>query len=251
MSRNGIIWRIIGVVIVLAAMTGAIFWGYTMRPAGQVCRSVQYIIEDRDERLYVTEQELDQVLRAAERYPVDKALDRGVLHGIEQTIVRHPMIRTAECYATPRSDVRIRITQRVPLLRVVNPGDSYLVDTDRKVMPIRAAVKDSVLVVSGAVGVQMATKQMADFACWLQDKPYWKKRISHVVIQSPRMVYLYLRKDAAEEAHAIRIALGPIANYEKKLKKMQAFIANSADPIQDKQYIEYDLRFHGQVIGRY
>lgn len=245
-----VVWQVIGVLVVVAMMTGAIMWGYTMRPTEQECRAISYIIEDRNQRLYVTEKELDQVLRTADIHPVGKHLDRGVLHRIEQTILQHPMVRTAECYTTPRSDIRVRITQRVPLLRVLTPGDTYLVDTDRKVMPSRAAVKDSVLVVTGAIGVQMATRQMADFARWLQDKPYWQKRIDHVAVQSPKMVYLYLRSEAAQEAHAQRIALGPMNGYAEKMQKMQTFIANSGEAIRDKQYTEYDLRYQGQVIGR-
>jgi len=249
-GRAKIIWQTVGVVIVLAAITGAVVWGYTMRPTERSCTSIQYIIEDKDERLYVTEQELDQLLRTAEIHPVGQSLDRGVLHRIEQTVVRHPMIRTAECYATPRNDVRVRITQRVPLLRVVNPGDTYFVDTDRKVMPSRAAVKDSVLVVTGAVGVQMATRQLADFSSWLQHHAYWQRRIDHVAVLSPRMVCLYLRPEAAQEAHAKRIILGPMNGYERKLAKMRTFLDNSREAICEKQYTEYDLRYKGQVVGR-
>ena len=244
------VWQIIGVVIVAAAMAGAVMWGYTMRPAERVCGGISYIIEDKDERLYVTERELDQVLQTAELHPVGKKIDKGVLHRIEQTIGHHPMVRTAECYTTPRDEVRVRITQRVPLLRVLIPGDTYLVDTDRKVMPARAAVKDDVMIATGAVGVQMATRQLADFAVWLQSEPYWEKKIDHVTVQSPKMVHLYLRSDAAHEAHARRLALGTIYGYERKMKKMRTFLDNSAEAIREKQYDEYDLRYKGQVIGR-
>lgn len=245
-----LVWQIIGVLVVVAMMVGAVLWGYAMRPTDHPCRSITYIIEDRDERLYLTEQELDQILRTSGLHPVDKPLDRGVLYRIEQTINHHPMVRTAECYTTPLNDVRVRITQRIPLVRVVNPGDSYFIDTDRKVMPSRAAIKDSVLMVTGAVGVQMVTKQLADVALWLQDEPYWQRRIDHVTVQSPKMIYLYLRNGAAQEAHARRIALGTLNGYERKMKKMRTFLENSEEAIRDKQYIEYDLRFKGQVIGR-
>ncbi len=245
-----IVWQIIGVLIVVSMLTGAIVWGYTMRPAERPCGAVTFIIADRDQRLYVTEGELDQLLRTAEIHPVGKALDHGVLHRIEQTVKRHPMVRTAESYASPRNEVRVRITQRVPLLKVVVPGDAYFIDTDRKVMPSRAAIKDTVLTATGAVGVQIATGQLADFAEWLQEHPYWQIRINHVAVHSPRMVYLYLRPKAAEEAHAQRIVLGTIHGYEQKMQKMRTFLENSGEAIRDKNYTEYDLRYEGQVIGR-
>lgn len=232
------------------AMLTAVVWGYRMRPMDKPCRSIQYIIEDRQSRLYVTERELDQLLRTSDIHPVGRSMDPGVLHRMEQTIVQHPMIRTAECYVTPRAEVKVRVTQRVPLLKVTKPGEEYYIDTDRKVMPARNSVKDSVLVATGAVGIQIATKQLGDFAEWLQDQPYWRRRIDHVAVQSPQMIYLYLRKAAKEESHASRLVLGSMREYASKLQKMRTFLENSADPIKDKQYIEYDLRYHGQVIGR-
>ncbi len=234
----------------MALMVSAVVWGFFMRPTNTPCSSIQYIIEDRDERLYVTESELDQLLRTADIHPVGKPLDRGVLQRIENAVARHPMVRTAECFSTPRNDVRVRLTQRVPLLRVVNPGDTYLIDADRKVMPSRAAVKDSVLVVTGTVGVQTASKQMADFAFWLREHTYWQRRIDHVSVQSPLMVTLYLRTEAAQEAHAKRLVMGTMTDFGQKLKKMRTFLENSGDAIREKQYTEYDLRYKGQIIGR-
>lgn len=234
-----------GVVIVSAMMIAAVWMGYRMRPTDVPCKALEYIVADRAQRMYLTPQELDQLLQEDKCYPVGRPLDRGVLHRIETSVSRHPMVRTAECYATPRHEVKVRITQRVPLLRVVKPGDTFFIDADRKVMQARAAVKDSVLIATGAVGVQIASNQLADFAEWLQDNSYWRKRIDHVHVQSPQMIYLYMRNGQP------RVAIGSMHRYEKKLAKMRTFLENSAEAVQDKHYTEYDVRFKGQVIGRY
>jgi hypothetical protein len=141
--------------------------------------------------------------------------------------------------------MRVRITQRVPLLRVQTPGDTYFIDCDRRVMPVRAAVKDSVLIARGAVGVQIASRQLADFAEWLEDEPYWKKHVAYIYVQSPQMVYLYLRGTIVPRA-----LIGPMRGYESKLKKLRTFLENGAEAIQDKHYREVDLRYKGQVVGR-
>ena len=217
-----------------------------MRPTDSVCGSLTYIIEDRAERLYVTEAELDRVLQAKDIYPVGRQLDLVSLHKIEKTIVAHPMVRTAECYLTPRNEVRIRLTQRVPLLRVQTPTDVYFIDTDRKVLPAREAIQDKVLLATGTLGVQIASGPLADFAQWLQDEPYWRERVHHVYVASPQMVYIYLRGE-----NQPRVAMGNMWNYEKKLAKLRVFIEKGAEATKDKNYTELDLRFKGQVIGRY
>ena len=242
MSKARIIWTTIGVGIVAAMLITAVVWGYKMRPIDKPCASIEYIIEDRAERLYVTENELHQVLREEHLDPVGRPLDALSLYRIEKAILRHPMVRTAECYITPRNDVKVRLTQRIPLLRVQTAAETYFIDTDRKIMQARAAVRDSVLVVTGNVGTQMATSQLADFALWLQDNTYWRKRVHHLYVQNTQMVFLY--------AQGERVVLGPMRGYESKLAKLRTFNENSAEATKDKEYTELDLRFKGQVIGR-
>lgn len=226
-------------------LIAAAVWGYKMRPTDAPCVSLEFVIEDKAERMYVTEAELDGVLRAEGIHPVGNRTDRLSLHKIEQTIQRHPMVRTAECYSTPRHEVRVRLTQRVPLLRVQMPGDTYFIDTDRRVMQARAAVKDRVPVATGAIGVHAAAGVLADFAQWLQDNAYWNARVHHIHVQSPQMVYLFLKGEDMP-----RVVLGPMYGYERKLAKLRTFIENSGEATQDKHYTELDVRFRGQVIGR-
>lgn len=248
-----------GVSLTVAILLAATIWGYKMRPTDEPCLSLSYSIEDFEERQYVTPGDLNAILMANDIYPIGKPLDAMTLHRIEKTILAHPMVRTAECYVTPRNEVRVLLTQRIPLLRVQVPGDTYLIDTDRRVMQARAVVKDSVLVVTGTVGVQMASGLLADFAEWLQDEAYWQKRIHHIYVASPQMVYLYLmangrmangREANGRMANGERVVMGNMRDYEKKLAKLHTFFENRVEAIQDKEYYEYDVRFHGQVIGR-
>lgn len=239
-----IIWKSVGVSIVLAILIAATVWGCMMRPSEAPCASLEYIIEDRADRLYLTEAELTSELQSKGLYPVGVSQNILSLHRIEQTILRHPMVRTAECYLTPRQEMKIRLTQRVPLLRVQMPGETYLIDTDRRVMESRVAVTDSVLTVKGAVGVQMAAGSLADFAKWLQRNAYWREKIAYVGVQSPQMIYLYMKEDRT------RVVLGRMSGYERKLKKLRTFYENSPEEIKAKSYTELDIRFKGQVIGR-
>lgn len=245
MSTARIIWTGVGVGLTVVILLTATVWGYRMRPTDEPCRSLTYIIEDIDERQYVTPGDLNAILMANELYPIGRPLDAMTLHRIETTIAHHPMVRTAECYMTPQNDMRVRLTQRVPLLRVNVPGDAYIIDTDRRVMQARAVVRDSVMLVTGAVGVQMASGPLADFAQWLQDEPYWRQRIRYVYVASPQMIYLYIRGEKAT-----RIVMGNLRNYESKLAKLRTFLENSEEATRDKEYYEYDVRFRGQVIGR-
>ena len=235
--------------MVVLLLIVAASWGKRETPSTSVCRSIAYIVEDADERMYVTSDELSLLLQKEEVYPVGKAQNIISLQGIEQAIRQHDMVRTAECYMTPRQEVKVRLTQRVPLLRVQTPGEAFLIDEDRKVMPAKAVVKDKVLVANGAVGVQIASNELADFALWLQSNRYWRRRVHHVYVQTPQMVYVYLKNDTSAYAGE-RVLMGPMKEYERKLAKLRTFFEKGEEAIQDKNYTELDVRFKGQVIGR-
>ena len=240
-----IIWTCIGVGVVASLLIAAAWWGVRMRPTDRPCAAIEFVIEDITERTYVTAAELNELLRSRGLDPVGKPIDRTILHRIEKTVGDHSMVRPAECYITAHYVVRVHVTQRVPLLRVQIPADTYFIDTDRRVMQARASVRDRVTVATGAVGVQMAAGPLADFAQWLQQTPYWKERIHHIQVQSPQMVYIYLN-----DPNAPRVVLGTMRGYESKLDKLRTFFDNCPPEIREKKYSELDLRFHGQVIGR-
>ena len=248
MSRVAhIIWGIIGIVITVALLVAATVWGYQSRPTDEPCTALEYNITDSDERLYLSETELTALLQQADIYPVGRKLNIVSLQRIENAILRHPMVRTAECYLTPRHVVRVRLTQRVPVLHVQTAMENYYIDSDRKVMPSRNAIRDQVLLVTGTVGVQAASGVLANFALWLDEEPYWKERIHHLELKSPQMVYVYYRDNGKIE----KAVLGSMHDYARKLRKFRIFLQNRPPDIQEKNYTEYDLRFKGQVIGRY
>lgn len=238
-----IVWKSIGISLVSAMLIAAVVWGYLMTPTQTPCASITYIVEDGKNRMYLTADELSAKLRTEDLYPVGRQQNIVSLHRIERSIAAHPMVRTSECYLTPRDEVMVRLTQRVPVMRVQVPGDTYFIDTDRRVMQYRSTVTDSVLLVTGAVGVQMASSQLADFAEWLQGNKYWRTRIDHLYVASPHMIYIYMRNRE-------RVVLGSMYGYERKLRKLRTFYENSGAALEDKQYTELDIRFRGQVIGR-
>jgi cell division protein FtsQ len=113
-------------------------------------------------------------------------------------------------------------------------------------MPIRASIKDKVLVVTGSVGEQVASSALADFAEWVQKKSFWQEKIHYVHMKTPQIMVLYLRGD-----NEPRIMMGPIRGYESKLNKLRTFLENGQQAIGDKKYYEIDVRFNGQVIARF
>ena len=210
-----------------------------------MCPSLTYKFQDADERMYVSESELDSLLRREEVYPVGKHIDRLAIHRIEGVIDRHPMIERAECFTTPMYEVKVNIRQRTPLLEVRTPIERYYIDTHHMIMPWREEIKDDVLLVTGAVGPQAASSQLAEMAEWLQENDYWRERIHHIHMRTPMMAVL----DPDDKSQP-QVVIGTLYDFPRKLNKLRIFRENSAEATQDKHYRELDIRFKGQVIAR-
>ena len=58
MSKAQIIWKSIGLSIMVVLLVGAAVVGFQMTPTGAPCVSLRYTIEDADERMYLSEAEL-------------------------------------------------------------------------------------------------------------------------------------------------------------------------------------------------
>ena len=213
--------------------------------AGQrTCHSLTITIEDSDERQYVGEEELTKLIRTNSLYPVARPIVSISTDAIERVIRSHDMVRTAECYLTTDNGVRIRLTQRVPLVRVVTANESYFVDTDRKIMPVRASVTTPVITATGNIGTRMAQEELSDFVEWLLSERYWRERIASIEVRNPKLVLLHQKSGQA------CIVLGEWAQAPAKLRKLREWYKKAPEGVDISVYKEVDIRYNHQVVGR-
>ena len=208
-----------------------------------VCRQLVVNITDKEQRYFITEREIASTLSQNGVEVVGKDMESIETQQIENIVRSHKIVRTAECYKTQRGDVRIDLTQRVPLLRVTTPAESYFIDTDRKRMPVRAGINTKVIPVNGHVGLQMAQNEIADFVIWLQDNTYWASRITGIDVKEGKQFVL-------RQQDGSYILLGGLDNYKQKLRRLRIFLEEKEKGAEIPQYKEFDLRYKEQVIGR-
>ena len=230
---------VVGLVALLALAVGT----SRGKDREERCKELVCKIADEDERLYVSEQELFTLLKQHNAYPVGEYLHRINLQHMENIIRQHPMVRTAECYTAEDGTARIRVTQRVPLLKVVTADEAYYIDTDRRKMPLRSSIHDTVPVAMGKVGFEMASTVLADFAEWVQEDDYWRARIEAIDVRLPRQVCI--KQNGKQED----LMIGDLMGYEGKLEKAEVFYRRTAS-MEKPRYRTLDLRYQGQVVAR-
>ena len=230
-------------LVVALVIIGA-WWGLS-REDNRVCRHLSIRIEDARERQYIESSEVVILLRQKALYPVGIPMQQIPLQQMEEAVLSHHMVRTAQCYATSDSTIIVNLTQRIPLLKVTTATDSYYVDTDRERMPLSNKVKTDVIAVTGRVGERMAKDEIAEFVLWLQDNTYWSERIARIDILEGKQLLLY------QTDNQPRIMLGRLDEYEDKLHRVRLFQETLPVKLPDApKYKELDVRYKGQVVGR-
>lgn len=231
----------LGTGLVLLVLTAGI-GSYNHRP-DPLCETVSIVLTDSAERRFVTEDEMRSYLRQQSLWPVGEKMSDISCARIESSLLNHPMLRTAECYKRPHGELVILLSQRRPLMRV-EADEFYYVDTDRRIMPLRASVDVPVIVVKGHIGKQQALGEMFDFVCQLRQMPYWKDEITLIRVVNPKHIEL------EQPSHKYTIILGSIDNAEQRLQQLHTLYTKGFDHIGWPDYKQIDLRFNGQIVGR-
>ena len=242
MNRVG---RIIGLTLLMAIAVTALILALTL-PAKKadplLCQTCHIVIEDEQERQYLTETELMQLLQNKHLYPVGKCVDSLSLHAIEELVLEHPMVRTSQCYITPQGQLYVCLSQRVPLLKVITGQNTYFVDTDRLYMPSRSSITTKVLSVTGQPTEAMTCGPLAEMALWLQRNSFWSERIKQIYVRDENYISL-IQNDGP------RLILGKTDDYRRKMSKLQTFYEQYPAPQDSIPYSALDARFLGQVVG--
>ncbi len=238
--------RIVLLSIGLTVLTGYMLWAVFFAPdlkKEQVCSNVSVVIEDSLSRRFLTAAEVRQVIRKAGLDPVGLTTQEVDVQKIETCVDSIGVVRKSECYFLQNGELRIRVEQRLPKLRVINE-ENYYVDSDRRIMPATSQTACHVPVVTGRVSKRMATEEIFDFVDWLEDNDFWNAQVEQINVRVNHDVELVPRVGG----HII--LLGQLDNYPAKLRKLKVLYTDGFTKIGWCDYRELDLRYQNQVIGR-
>lgn len=237
-----IILVVIATICCVALLVGGILC--SRRVDVSPCTKVHIVILDSLYRKNVSIQELEEYLIVNERYGLGQPMDQIDCYAIEQLLLQHDMIRTADCYKTAYGALCINLTQRVPIYAFKVGEQVRLVDSDRRIMPCRTGMDTNLILLTGVINEQTIRNEYFDFVSWLLEDPYWNVRMQNIHVQDPKNIVL------TEKGQSYRILLGSLDGYTNKLKRLHDLYAKAFEQIGYPECKELDLRFNGQVVER-
>jgi cell division protein FtsQ len=184
---------------------------------------------------------------------------------IEKALNSHPDIANAEVYLSIDGIMKVDVTQRRPVVRIINAdGDSYYIDSNGKLMPLSDKYSAKVLVVNGAIAEPYSKRykySIADIgrdsvlnassildevfamANYIKADEFWRAQIQQIYVNSDRdMEIVPLAGDQ-------RIVFGDTTDMADKFNKLMIFYQQGLNTTGWwNKYSTINLKFKNQIV---
>ena len=206
------------------------------------CAGMQIVVRDSLDKHFVNEADLSQILRKAGLDPMKRNMDEINTEKIESVLQKNDMIAEVEAYKTPSGKIKLEVTQKMPILRVMTADESYYIDHNGTTMPISRRYVAQVPIVTGYVEKEFARNELYKFALFLRENAFWDNQIEQICVFPNRDVELIPRLGR------FRIVLGPLTDFEEKLHKLKLFYDQAIPKVGWEKYSVINLEYKNQIV---
>lgn len=202
---------------------------------------------------FIEREEIDAVLKHSQGTLIGRKLEDINLQAIEKKIISNPYIARAIVYADMDGVIHIEITQRQPILRVINAGgQDYYIDRDGLKMPVSPNFTANVLVANGNIMERFSgrvdtliTKLAADLyetALFIKRDTLWDAQIEQLFVDDKMDIELIPRVGNQ------RILLGSADSLQVKMRNLLAFYKQAMPKVGWDTYKTINIKYTNQVV---
>ena len=207
-----------------------------------LCQGIEIIVRDSLDKHFVNESDLISLLKRDGLSPLKKKLSAINTDSIEKHLIKNEMISEAEVYKTPSGKIKLEVTQKMPILRVMSANGAYYVDNKGTTMPISQRYVAHVPIATGYMEKEFAENELYEFALFLQDNEFWNNQIEQICVFPNKEVELFPR------VGRFRIVLGSLDDFEEKLNKLRLFYDQAIPKVGWDKYSVIDLKYKNQIV---
>ena len=120
------------------------------KKAGVFCKDVKIYIPGN--QYFIDKEEVDNILKVHKHQLVGRNMESINLHDLENKLKANPFIESAKVYADMDGVIKVEISQRQPILRIMNQFDQdFYIDQHGLKIPMSANFTAKVLVANGYI----------------------------------------------------------------------------------------------------
>lgn len=208
----------------------------------RLCRGVDLHITDSLHFDLIDEEMVLGVLQEHSIDPVGLPLEEIDPEKIEATLLMHPLVGKVQCYKTAGDLLRINLSSKVPLVRVINNrGQDFYVDSKGEILTQRSLAVQ-LPVATGYIDRQFAANELLQVVRELDRSEFWKAQVEQINVTKDGQIELVPRVGD----HLL--ILGTADNVEQKLERLMNFYEKGLDNVGWNKYRSISVAYDGQVV---
>lgn len=208
----------------------------------QICTDVVIDIEQDKLDGFLDASEITNILTAAGVYPLSKPMSEIDARRVEETLVEHPLIETAQCYKAQCGHFCISLAQRIPVVRVLSDASGdYYVDSKGRIMP-DPGYHRNLIIATGSISRDYASAVLTPMANSIATNNFWSNQIVQLNVLPDETVEIVPRVGD----HILYI--GEADDVEHKLDRLEAFYRYGLTQTGWNKYSRISVEYSNQII---
>jgi len=249
------IWRylLIGSAWVISLGGLVVLMGFIgVKKSETVCKDVKIYIPGS--QYFIDRQEIDNILGIPNHAIIGSRMDDINIHDLEARLKANPFIEFAKVYADMDGVINVEISQRQPILRMMNRFDQdFYVDQHGLKLPLSANFTARVLVANGYIDELFANHvdtlhtalamELFKTADYIRKDSLWDAQIAELYVNKDHEIELVPRVGNN------RILIGDADSLDSKFHNLLIFYRKALPQVGWGAYKVINIKYANQVIG--
>jgi cell division protein FtsQ len=223
-----------------------------LKKAEVVCKDVKIYIPGN--QYFIDKDEVDNILGVSSHMLIGRKMENINIHDLENRLKANPFIESAKVYADMDGVICIDISQRQPILRVMNQFDQdFYVDQHGLKIPLSANFTARVLAANGFIeepfGEKVDTmrtallKDIFKTVKFIRSDSLWDAQVAQIYVNQNHEIELIPRVGNQ------RILLGNADSLAVKFHNLRVFYKQALPMVGWNAYKMINIKYANQVIG--
>lgn len=225
------------------------------------CKKIHITINNQEKSRFIEEQDVLELLN--KEHIIGKNIEEINLNEIEQKIAKHANIKQANVFRNINGELKIEITQRTPIVRIINKNQSaYFIDEEGTLMPLSSKYTPNVLIINGEFNEPYNKWKKTNFmtdkkqtveksegilfdlfllANYIYGDNFWNNQIEQIYVTNNEF-------EMIPRVGSQTIIFGDISHYKGKFEKLKALYEQGMKQVGWNKYKTINLKYNKQVI---
>lgn len=228
-----------------------------------ICTNIKVTITDNSSNFFIEEEDVLSLLSDKGEHLINSSIESINVNKLEELLSLHPSVKEANVFRNIHGNIEIQISQRTPILRVINnSNESYYLDDDGALMPLSDKYAAHVLVASGNISEKYAKwskvslkeyspeivensgtllLDLFTLADYIYHDKFWNAQIEQIYVVGNE--FELIPRVGTQIIH-----FGNINEYKAKFKKLKALYEQGMPQTGWNKYKTINLKYKNQVI---